>query len=87
MTRNELASLLHKLMWALDDAGHKGEAWDYEEAYERVLSKMSDEDLARFSEHFLPKGKRGRVRLVLDNPYRARATAFLVCLLRNFRTF
>lgn len=87
MTREELAKLLHKLTWALDDAGHRNLAWMYEDAYVRVAQGYSDEVLRVHADYLLPSGKRGHVRLVLESPYHARATAALVCLLRNFRAF
>lgn len=85
MTRNELEKLLHTLMWALDDAGHRAVAWKYEDAYHRILHGDSDEVLQQFADYVLAPGKRGRVQLVLNPPYDARALAVLACLLKNFR--
>lgn len=87
MTRDELGKLLHTLMWALDDAGHRVAAWQYEDAYGMVCQGHSDENLAKFADYVLAPGKRGRVQLVLDPPYEARAKAVLACLLKNFRSF
>jgi hypothetical protein len=82
MTPAEASRILCKAKWVMLDMGMPMEAHEAEQAELRCL-RFSVEDLHAYSHFVLPKGRRGRVRLLLCRPEQARAIAFIAAVLRS----
>lgn len=81
MTRNEASDLLRMAKWVMVDTGMTLEAQIAEDA-ELLLLRGSVEHAHAHADFVLPKGRRGRIWLVLLAPNKARAKAFTAAVLR-----
>lgn len=85
MDRAEVLSWLRALKWHLVDAGHVSTAQEVEDVELRVDLGASPASMREYGQRFvLPRGRRGRVRLLLHSPVTARALALLCGVLRSF---
>lgn len=82
MTREEALRIVEPLKWVILDARFMVAAGWYEDV-ELRLHTFSVQEIHQFADFVLPRGRRGRVMLVLRDPYEARALAFLAALLRS----
>lgn len=87
MTRAEALEWLFRMKWLLVDEGRSDLAGHVEDAELRMDLRgglgFTVEQLREWSYFVLPRGKRGRIRLVLSDAYGARAMAMLVGILRS----
>ncbi len=85
MNRQETIEALRTAKWALCDLGQV-DAADIAEQAEINLDhfKMTPEVARKLADYILPRGKRGRIKLVLGPPQYARAIAFIAAVLRSF---
>ena len=84
MTRDEVVNYLSRLKFFLIDQGCTALAGMYEDAeIKLVCDKLSPAQCRIYGYMLLPRGRRGRVSLVLHRPIEARALVLLRWLLCN----
>lgn len=82
MTRDEVANYLSRLKFFLVDHGCTALAGMYEDAEVKLTTdKLSPAQCRIYAYMLLPRGRRGRVSLVLHSPVEARALVLLRWLL------
>jgi hypothetical protein len=82
MTRDEAARWLSRMKWIVADAHYTVMAGEIEDA-ELRLPELTIAEIRQYADYLLPPGKRGRVKIVLRNPYEARALALTAAILRS----
>jgi len=82
MTRDEVIHHLARLKFFLADQGYTALAGVYEDAEVKLhCDKLSPAQCRIYAYMMLPRGRRGRVSLVLHRPIEAQALALLCWLL------
>lgn len=82
MTKEEADFLLHHLKFYLADEGFVVCAIEAERTQERI-KHLTSQQAKEYANFVLPPGKRGRVRLVLYQPYEARGYVLIAAILKN----
>lgn len=82
MTKDEADFLLHHLKFQLLDGGFKWTAMEVERIQTRIKS-LTSEQCKEYATYILPPGKRGRVKLVLSQPFEARGYILMAAILRT----
>lgn len=84
MNRDEVIKYLATLKWFLSDQGYTALAGMYEDAeIKLVWGHLIPAQCHIYANMVLPKGRRGRVRLILHTKMEARALVLLRWLLRS----
>lgn len=84
MTRADAQTILAAAKWTMLDMGLIGAACACEDAEVRLLWKpVPLEAIRAYADSVLPRGRRGRIKLVLNRPETARAEAFVAAVLRS----
>ncbi len=83
MTRREAENLLYRASIVMDKMGLGHAAGVAEDMAMRLGVRLEVEHIRGWADHILPRGKRGRIVLVLSTPPTARALAFIAAVLRS----
>jgi hypothetical protein len=83
MTPHEASRILGTAKWVMLDMGMTIEAGEAEDAELFLLRNPTPEEARTYADFVLPKGRRGRVKLLLCRPEQARAIAFIAAVLRT----
>ena len=85
ISAKQAARILARAKWVMHDMGCGIEAGQAEDAEMFLYNSPTVDDCRARSDYVLPRGKRGRVLLVLLPKPAARATAFIAAILRSVR--
>lgn len=83
MTPREASKILAAAKHVMEDMGLRIEASEAERIEAMLWFGLEPDDIKRLADYVLPRGRRGRIRLVLLAPEQARAVALIACVLRS----